>query len=679
MIKRVGFCLTLLWLANAFFGAFFGLRSGFADYPITSFQTHGDIEISALGRYGIRLCEKESCSFFHKKSPSENHYSEELCGHIDDDGLPSLLYRNALLDNNQLIVVVDTFQNEKLISTTVDMVDPKTGAITYSFEWPDIRSLVIVQEGNEKFLVILSENEIEILRTDFKSDVKKVHAIPLPAGQFQECVVSHSHQLSRLTPNSPIKETEPAYFRRYVIFNSGEGELSLWKISGPLLEADQVRFVSGIAANDRTYHISLELSEEKSLVSDNDKFSSVLANNEIKTESLRELLHRVISERNDAFVAKKEDHRRKIEEYETSWRYASVKAYEAADSFLREFIPFDDDLIPTLLNCYVTETNAKKMLESDLRARGLLEGFGKEDSETLSKGLSNAHFLGDRAGLSVLLFPAAKAHSIYSAYRRADPLLAKKLELVARNRARLRQPLARVDRYEQYYKRYANQSILLRIAKDYAPFSGRRYNTNIIKMYPKIMITTNLVWGLTELYRQVKDHGWEIAEWNAGQMTYNGIFLNVLTTAVVVISGYRINQIWKTAAIVGVIDGLSPLAQAVENRVVHHDPNRRYDYAQAAFDKLFLAAFALPKSQANVYLQPRATAAIREQGYGRWAHEYAVPYGMNALNEGLGTGGYTLTVPGGNDLLNGLILPAVEFDQEDFGNFLKDKISIRAD
>jgi hypothetical protein len=471
-----------------------------------------------------------------------------------------------------------------------------------------------------------------------------------------------------------------------VICNSTEGALSLWKISVPLLTADQLHFVSGIAANDRTYHISLELSEEKSepkeSVSDNNKFSSVLANNEIKTESLRELLHRVISERNDAALARKEDHRQQIEEYQSSFRYASVKAYEAADSFLREFIPFDDDLIPTLLNCYVTETNAKKMLEHDLRERGLLEGFGKEESETFSKGLSNAHFLGDRAGLSVLLFPAAKIRSIYSAYRRAEPLLAKKLELAALNRGRrlcqpLCQPLERLDRYEQYYKRYANQSILLRIARDYAPFSGRRYNANIIKMYPKIMITTNLVWGLTELYQQVKDHGWEIAEWNEGQMTYTCVFINVLTMAVVVISGYRINQFWKTVAVLGVIDSLSPLAQAVENRVIHHDPNRRYDYAQAAFDKLFLAGFAFPKSQVNVYLQPMATRALREQGYGRWAHEYAAPYGMNALNEGLGTGGYTLTVSGGNDLLNGLILPAIEFDQEDFGNFLKDKIGIR--
>ncbi|MEK7791223.1 MAG: hypothetical protein AAB309_06330, partial [Deltaproteobacteria bacterium] len=226
------------------------------------------------------------------------------------------------------------------------------------------------------------------------------------------------------------------------------------------------------------------------------------------------------------------------------------------------------------------------------------------------------------------------------------------------------------------YKRYSNQAILLRMASDYAPFVGRRYNTNIIKMFPKIMITTNVVWGATELYRQVKDHGWEIAEWNEGQMTYNAIFINVLTLAVVVISGYRINHRWRTVAVVGVIDGLSPLAQAVENRVIHHDPNRPYDYAQVAFDKLFLAGFALPKSQANVYFQPRATAALRDQGYGRWAHEYAVPYGMNSLNESLGTGGYTFTVPAGNDFLKGLILPAVEFDQEDFGDFLKGKISI---
>ncbi|MEK7790205.1 MAG: hypothetical protein AAB309_01080, partial [Deltaproteobacteria bacterium] len=87
--------LTILFLVN--------IQMAFADTPITSFQTDGDMEISALGRYGIRLCrnldknvgEKEGeeppCSFFHKEGPSANHYSDGLFERMDDNSLPSLL------------------------------------------------------------------------------------------------------------------------------------------------------------------------------------------------------------------------------------------------------------------------------------------------------------------------------------------------------------------------------------------------------------------------------------------------------------------------------------------------------------------------------------------------------------------------------------------------------------
>ncbi|MBI2646378.1 MAG: hypothetical protein HYW85_05045 [Deltaproteobacteria bacterium] len=383
-------------------------------------------------------------------------------------------------------------------------------------------------------------------------------------------------------------------------------------------------FIAEVPINFYPTHISLEpfLEDPQYKVSDKQHLILTLDTGEIQELSLREVLAQAFKNRDTQLAEKKEKHDEGLESYLSSWRYTQVQAFNIFDGIL-EGIPLDDDLIPHTVNKYLFQTTPQKMVADDLKKQGLLDEFSFKDSSRF-QSLSRTHHISSLLSTAVIVA----------------------LPVVIKGRQMLK----------------AGQT---------TKTLRQGFNPETFRAFPKVLLVTNLTWGLGELTKQVKDHGWELAQWNGGQATYNGIFINTLTGAIMVIAACKMNQVWRTVAIIGTIDVLSPLCQKFENRIVHHDAKRPYDPMQTTFDKLFLAAFALPKSQLNYYFQPKAVQWAKTQGAYPIVHQWVIPLSMNTINETIGNGGYSWTVEEGKEKLHEILDPAEELNEFNLQDFLK--------
>jgi len=647
------------------------------DFMLSSYQETDTQIISALGSNCVRIKNKGSEDYIilHKKDKDATHYTQGF----EYNDHPVFSYTAALLHENTLIIATP--------QSGIDFVNMSDLSIVSHIEHPNLSALSLLPYNNKTYVAALESGREKSTLYIFSSHPEPDISHP---EQSEGSLLLYSRELP-YDDVMALAITQPYTLhcgdhRQYIILVALGSPLSVWS-TDDIFSSRPFNFISHIFNYQNTNHLDLHTSSgTQDHISDTDHLSLVSILGEAKKIPLREVLSQAFSNRDQLIAETKEKHEQGIKEYEQSSQYLWVKMFNIVDGILQG-IPLDDDMIPTLINSKLIGTTPRLMLKDDLKNRGLLENFTQEDYQRFSTALNRPHHAAEFLSTATIIaapvlikgrqwyrgYQAAKARQLGTIGEYTRNLLPQAARsAIPEVAAGAGKALERLSQAEALWTR----PFYVKVGTKTLALVKQAFNLETVKMFPKVLLVTNATWGFSEVANQVKKHGWEATQWNLGQMTYNGVFINTLTGAIMIISAYKMNQVWKTVAIIGTIDVISPIAQKIENRAIHHDPTRAYDPMQPTFDKMYLAFFALPKSQLNYYFQPKAVNALKNHGAPAWVHEWVVPIGMNTTSEFLGNGGYAWSVEWGKEHLHTLGDPGIEMDQFDLQEFLNANIQL---
>jgi len=430
---------------------------------------------------------------------------------------------------------------------------------------------------------------------------------------------------------------------------------------------------------------------------------------ERETVNMGELLRQAFRARTTQIQARRENHERDMETYTDSWRYQGVKLYAGADSFFRGFIPFDHDLTPQLLNHYTFDTSPEEMLLEDLAQRGLLQDFSDADARLIDADFRLYRNVGLATGtMAIVALPIAKARSIHRAHQEARAVQLAKLgaerERLVGASQRLAQIRAGISGFSdtgQLAMAAARRTVrveratafgatrLEEIAAATALWNrstpGYYLATGIqmknLKAIPGWLIVTFIVWGGSESITQVSAHGPDHNNWDWGQIVYNGSMMEMMTGVLLLVTGFKLNPLYKAGMTCVFIDIVSPTCQYIENALVHKKDTFVYNPSQATADKVFIAGYAQLKTSAFMGMKNRAQAYSVSRGWRYSVTHGWIPYPIIFSNEMLGTGLYPVVIAPGKEHVYSFIDPAIERDQHFssgfFPNIVPDAVSDR--
>ena len=632
------------------------------DSRLRSFQQTKDYDISAWGTDGIHLYHhaSEKKYVIHKKGPEQQRYDSGYAT------APGFRYTAARLYHNRLLIALQTADGSSGSGVDVVQFDNENEfSLIRHFEMEDIRALSFVEK--EGYLILLKGSEekgfsLEIFETDLNTPWTNIGSIPIPYRDVYDFALTTQRQLYNGSQ------------RYYLILTRVSDRPVLCSLKS-LVDQTPLETISEIALEGQASLLDLHQTE------DHAELTLIYPDESRDRFAMDDILSEAFSRRHGLREAEKKKHASEIKAYQQSNHYKWIKLFAALDSFMRGFVPFDYDLVPKAFNTYIMQTTPERLLKDELFSRNLLNGLTADDAHFFSRDISHIRDTSETAGVIALVsIPVSKGVKAYRAYQATRP---DKLDHIANALVNLEKRLGSLKTGEKAFQtteaRIAalksmedllKKPITLKLGHIVKSTLRQGFNIETAKMFPKVLLVTNATWLLGgEMPVQIKRHGPNPADWqwDSRKLAYTGLFLNNLTGAIMVLSGFKINQVARMVILMGIIEGNS---QAIQ-WLLYHGEDIPFDPAQATFDKGYIVIYALPKNQLNCWLQPQLVNTAKAAGCSAGVYQWFIPLSMNMVNEVLGNGGYSWTQDAGGEMI-GCRIEEMEnlhaFDLEDYLN-----------